>query len=64
MRSGELKVVLPEWLSPPIGIFFHYPSRKGLPARVKAFVDFMLEQLRRHPDLQSAPHTLLKPFRN
>ncbi len=64
LRSGELKLVLSDWLSPGIEIFLHYPSRKGLPARVKAFVEFMLERLRRHPDLQSAPHTLLKPFRD
>jgi LysR family transcriptional regulator, transcriptional activator for dmlA len=63
LRSGELKLVLSDWLSPD-EIFLHYPSRKGLPARVKAFVEFMLERLRRHPDLQSAPHTLLKPFRD
>ena len=64
LRSGELKLVLSDWLSPGIAIFLHYPSRKGLPARVKAFVEFMLERWRRHPDLQSAPHTLLKPFRD
>jgi DNA-binding transcriptional LysR family regulator len=63
LRRGELKAVLPDWLSPGIEVFFHYPSRKGRPARVKAFVEFMLERLRRHPDLQTGPQALLKPFR-
>jgi DNA-binding transcriptional LysR family regulator len=62
LRAAELKVVLPDWHSPGIGVFLHYPSRKGLPARVKAFVDFVFERLRRHPDLQSPPHVLLKRF--
>ena len=63
LRSGELKVVLADWFSPGIEVFLHYPSRKGLPARVKAFVKFMLEQLRKNPDLQTDPHVLLAPFR-
>jgi DNA-binding transcriptional LysR family regulator len=60
LRSGELKVVLPGWLSPAVEVFLHYPSRRGLPARVKAFVDFVLKQLRKHPDLQADPQLLLE----
>jgi len=41
LRSGELKVVLPDWFLPGIEVFLRYPSRKGLPARVKAFVKFI-----------------------
>jgi hypothetical protein len=37
-------------------------SRKHLPARVKAFVNFMLEHLRSNPDLTSDPQALLAPF--
>jgi hypothetical protein len=37
-------------------------SRKHLPARVKAFVNFMLERLRSNPDLTSDPQALLAPF--
>ena len=40
----------------------HYVSRKHLPARVKAFVNFMLERLRGNPDLTSDPQALLAPF--
>jgi len=63
LRSGELKVVLPDWVWPGVEVFLHYPSRKGLPARVKAFVAFMLTHLRKHPDLQTDPHVLLDQFR-
>jgi DNA-binding transcriptional LysR family regulator len=64
LRNGELKVVLPDWFFPGIEVFLHYPSRKGVPARVKAFVAFMLEQLRKNPDLQTDPCVLLAPFRH
>jgi len=62
LRSGELLWVLPGWVSPPTGVFLHYPSRKGLPARVRAFVGFVTEELRKNPDLQTPPHILLEPF--
>jgi DNA-binding transcriptional LysR family regulator len=61
-RSGGLRPVLPECMSQPARIFIHYVSRKHLPARVKAFVNFMLEHLRSNPDLTSDPQALLAPF--
>jgi DNA-binding transcriptional LysR family regulator len=61
-RTGALRPVLPECVSQPARIFIHYVSRKHLAARVKAFVNFMLEHLRSNPDLTSAPRTLLAPF--
>lgn len=61
-RTGELRPVLPECVSQPARIFIHYVSRKHLPARVKAFVNFMLEHLRGNPDLTSNPQALLAPF--
>jgi DNA-binding transcriptional LysR family regulator len=64
LRSGELRAVLPGWMSPPIGVFLHYPSRKGLPARVRAFVEFVTEELKKNPDLRTPPHILLKPFQD
>lgn len=63
-RAGELRPVLPECISQPARIFIHYVSRKHLPVRVKAFVNFMLEQLRGNPDLTSDPRALLAPFVN
>jgi len=61
-RTGALRPVLPECVSQSARIFIHYVSRKHLPARVKAFVNFMLEHLRRNPDLTSDPQSLLAPF--
>jgi len=61
-RSGAVRLVMPECVAQPAGVFIHYVSRKHLPARVRAFVDFMLEHLRRNPDLTSEPRALLAPF--
>lgn len=61
-RSGALRPVLPDCVSQPARIFIHYVSRRHLPARVRAFVNFMLEHLRSNPDLTSDPRALLAPF--
>ena len=62
LRDGLLAPVLTHWLARPAMLFIHYPNRKGLPARVRSFVDFMLEKLRANADLTSDPHRLLAPF--
>jgi DNA-binding transcriptional LysR family regulator len=51
LRSGQLKVLLPDAVAEGIQLFIHYPSRKQLPARVRAFVDFVVEHFAGHPDL-------------
>jgi DNA-binding transcriptional LysR family regulator len=51
LRSGQLKVLLPDSVAENIQLFIHYPSRKQLPARVRAFVDFVVEHFAGHPDL-------------
>jgi DNA-binding transcriptional LysR family regulator len=61
-RSGALRPVLPECASQVARIYIHYLSRRNLPARVKVFVNFMLERLRDNPDLTSDPQVLLGPF--
>ncbi len=61
-RAGALRPVLADHVSQPARIFIHYVSRKHLPARVRAFVNFMLERLRGNPDLRSSPQALLAPF--
>lgn len=40
----------------------HYPNRRNLPARVRTFVEFLLDQLRKNPDLAADAQTLLAPF--
>jgi DNA-binding transcriptional LysR family regulator len=51
LRDGQLKVLLPDSVAENIQLFIHYPSRKQLPARVRAFVDFVVEHFAGHPDL-------------
>lgn len=36
-------------------LFIHYPNRKQLPVRVRAFVDFCIEHLGGHADLLADP---------
>lgn len=44
LRSGRLVQVLPEWEgSSDVGLYAVYPSRQHLPAKVRAFIDFLAE---------------------
>jgi DNA-binding transcriptional LysR family regulator len=53
LKSGALKVLLPQHQIEGWQLFIHYPSRKQLPARVRAFVDFCIEHFGGHPDLSA-----------
>jgi DNA-binding transcriptional LysR family regulator len=46
LASGKLVRVLPRWASPEHGIHAVYPSHRLIPAKVRAFVDFLEEHLR------------------
>jgi DNA-binding transcriptional LysR family regulator len=46
VRSGRLVRVLPDWHGPDAAMWVVYPHRSLLSARVRAFVDFLLERLR------------------
>jgi DNA-binding transcriptional LysR family regulator len=61
-RAKSLVPVLTNWMAQPAHLFMHYPNRRNLPARVRSFVNFTLERLRKNPDLISDPHALLSPF--
>lgn len=61
-RTGVLRPVLPSALSNVLSLYIHYRSRRNQPARMKIFVDFMLEHLRENPDLATKPETLCAPF--
>ena len=61
-RDKALVPLLPDWISNPGRLFIHYPNRKHLPARVRSFVNFMLERLRKNPDLTQDPRSLVAPF--
>jgi len=51
LNNGQLKVLLPDSMAENIQLFIHYPSRKQLPARVRVFVDFVIEHFAGHPHL-------------
>jgi DNA-binding transcriptional LysR family regulator len=41
LKAGRLEAVLTEYAAPEYGIFAVYPSRRHLPAKVTAFVEFL-----------------------
>jgi DNA-binding transcriptional LysR family regulator len=61
-RTGQLKPVLTQHIDPQYLVYLHYPNRKNLPARTRAFTDFVLERLGREPDLQTPHLELVGPF--
>jgi len=54
VRAGRLVPLLQEFVAPPIPIFAIYPSRKHLSAKVRAFVDFLLERFAQAQDWSAA----------
>lgn len=61
-RSGQLHPVLTDCMDPKLALYLHYPNRKNLPLRTRAFVDFVLAALANEPDLQLPHQELLAPF--
>ncbi|WP_286758101.1 LysR substrate-binding domain-containing protein [Ralstonia sp. RL] len=45
LESGRLQVVLKDYKPAPADLFVYYPSRRNLPAKVRAFIDFLVERL-------------------
>ena len=41
----ELVAVLPEYQCPPQGVYALFPDAQHMPTRVRAFIDFLREQL-------------------
>jgi DNA-binding transcriptional LysR family regulator len=46
IESGELVRLLPGWYSDAGPVSLYYPSRKMLPAKTRAFVDFVVQRFR------------------
>ncbi|MDZ7907577.1 MAG: LysR substrate-binding domain-containing protein [Gemmobacter sp.] len=46
LTEGTLVQVLPDWTSPRRGLYFIYPSAHSLTARLRAFIDHMVDSLR------------------
>jgi DNA-binding transcriptional LysR family regulator len=45
IEKGKLKVVLENYLLPPLDVHAVYPHRKYLSTKVKSFMDFLQEWL-------------------
>lgn len=54
MASGQLEPVLPEWWESFPGPFLYYPSRRHMPAALRAFVDYIKNRSQRGAGAGSA----------
>ncbi|MGE5651102.1 LysR substrate-binding domain-containing protein [Noviherbaspirillum sp. UKPF54] len=45
LESGRLQVVLKDYRPAPADLFVYYPSRRNQPAKVRAFIDFLVDSL-------------------
>jgi DNA-binding transcriptional LysR family regulator len=61
-RSGQLQPVLTDFIAPRISAYLYYPNRKNLPARTRAFMDYVLDSLKKEKDLNSPFAALVAPF--
>jgi DNA-binding transcriptional LysR family regulator len=43
LRAGRLERVLPDWVGTSLALYAAVPTRKHLPARSRAFIDFLVE---------------------
>lgn len=50
IKSGDIIPVMPAYTSSNMGIYILYPSRKQLPNRVKAFIDFLKSWLHKNDE--------------
>lgn len=49
LRSGELQHILPDHEFSPLNIYAVYPNKKHVPLKVRAFINFMVENLGSNP---------------
>jgi DNA-binding transcriptional LysR family regulator len=54
VRAGRLVPLLQEFTAAPMPIYAVYPSRKHLSAKVRLFVDFLVERFAKAPDWSAA----------
>jgi DNA-binding transcriptional LysR family regulator len=60
LRAGRLQRVLPTYSLPESGIYAVMPERRLVPARARAFVDFLAQRFGRTPPWDRHSHTRLK----
>lgn len=57
LLSGQVRSVLTDWQPPRIGLNAVYPSRRNLPRRTRAVIDFLVDELRLDPVISSYGET-------
>lgn len=57
LLTGQVRSVLHDWQPPRIGLNAVYPSRRNLPRRTRAVIDFLVEELRLDPVISSYGET-------
>lgn len=45
VKSGRLKIVLPDYVLPSADLFVYYPNRRNQSTRARAFIDFLIEHI-------------------
>ncbi|MBN3776125.1 LysR family transcriptional regulator [Burkholderia sp. Ac-20345] len=58
LRAGTLEPVLTDWCDETFPLYVYYPSRNHVPAKVRAFIDFVAGMM---PGLQSKGHGAGQP---
>lgn len=53
LRAGTLEPILTDWPGETFPLYVYYPSRNHVPAKVRAFIDFVVRMM---PGLQSEGH--------
>jgi DNA-binding transcriptional LysR family regulator len=54
LADGRLEPVLADWMPPPTGIHAVYPHGRHLSAKVRAFIDFLVERFGTQPTWETA----------
>ena len=60
LENGQLVELLPDWTRAPLPVYVVYPPNRHLSAKVRAFVDWVVELFAGHPHLQRDPQTALR----
>jgi len=55
IAAGRLEVVLPEWKFPDLGMHAVMAERRYVPAKVRAFVDFLVARWGHKPTWRTSP---------
>lgn len=55
IRDGRLERVMPGWDMPGLDVHAVMPARRYVPAKVRAFTDFLAGRWRKAPELRAPP---------